>query len=82
LGAVFHLDGFLLASCGASMRACFLGQNIGALGFGVAMVQSPPMDEGADAPAKDKPENPPPGTIPENRMVRDLRRRDVPNNWG
>jgi len=67
------------------MRACFLGQNVCALDFGVAMVQSPPMDKAA-AQAEDKPEIPPPGTVPENRMVRDLRRRDYlitgPNNWG
>jgi hypothetical protein len=25
------------------MRACFLGQNVTALGFGVAMLQTPPM---------------------------------------
>ena len=25
------------------MRACFLGQNVCALGYGVAMLQSPPM---------------------------------------
>ena len=25
------------------MRACFLGQNICALGFGVAMLQTPPL---------------------------------------
>jgi hypothetical protein len=32
------------------MRACFLGQNICALGFGVATLQAPPlvMDEPAD----------------------------------
>ena len=27
------------------MRACFLGQNVCALGFGVAMVQTPPLDQ-------------------------------------
>jgi len=37
-GAELRSDGFLLASRGADMRACFLGQNICALGFGVAMV--------------------------------------------
>ena len=26
------------------MRACFLGQNVCALGFGVALIQSPPAD--------------------------------------
>lgn len=36
------------------MRACFLGQNICALGFGVATLQTPPrvMDEPATASAK------------------------------
>jgi hypothetical protein len=40
------------------MRACFLGQNICALGFGVATLQAPPLvmdtpirDEAANAPA-------------------------------
>lgn len=33
------------------MRACFLGQNICALGFGVATLQSPPVqDEDPGAP--------------------------------
>ncbi len=27
------------------MRACFLGQNVTALGFGVAMLQTPPLPE-------------------------------------
>jgi hypothetical protein len=62
------------------MRACFLGQNICALGFGVAMVQSPPLDEAA-VPAEDKTENPREipwaETNPENRMIRDLKRRDL-----
>jgi hypothetical protein len=31
------------ASWMANMRACFLGQNICALGFGVATLQSPPL---------------------------------------
>jgi hypothetical protein len=72
---------------GANMRACFLGQNVCALGFGVAMVQSPPLDEAADAQAEDirgknGPEIPPSQISPENRMVRDLKRRDAPDNWG
>jgi hypothetical protein len=42
------------------MRACFLGQNICALGFGVATLQTPPLvvDEAGDpqaAPAKATP---------------------------
>ena len=36
------------------MRACFLGQNVTALGFGVAMLQTPPLTE------PEKPENPVP----------------------
>ena len=69
------------------MRACFLGQNICALGFGVAMVQSPPLDEAAEAHPEDRaietgPEIPPPGIVLENRMVRDLRRRDLGDSWG
>jgi hypothetical protein len=39
------------------MRACFLGQNVCALGFGVATLQIPPMmpepyDQGPDPAAK------------------------------
>ena len=34
------------------MRACFLGQNVTALGFGVAMLQTPPL------PEPEPPENP------------------------
>jgi|GEM_PF-5373832 len=38
------------------MRACFLGQNVTALGFGIAMLQTPPLPE----PEPEKPlENPP-----------------------
>jgi hypothetical protein len=59
------------------MRACFLGQNVCALGFGVAMVQSPPLDEALEALVRDGPEIPPAEPIPENRMVRDLKRRHV-----
>jgi hypothetical protein len=87
LGADSPSDGFLLTSRGAIMRACFLGQNICALGFGVAMVQSPPLDEAAEAHPEDRaietgPEIPPPGIVLENRMVRDLRRRDLGDSWG
>lgn len=35
------------------MRACFLGQNICALGYGVATLQTPPLQESA-AEADDK----------------------------
>ena len=31
------------------MRACFLGQNVTALGFGVAMLQTQPLPEPAPA---------------------------------
>jgi len=37
------------------MRACFLGQNVCALGYGVAMLQSPPLaDEAPGEPLPDK----------------------------
>lgn len=34
------------------MRACFLGQNVTVLGFGVALLQTPPL------PEPELPENP------------------------
>jgi hypothetical protein len=39
----------------ANMRACFLGQNVCALGFGVATLQTPPLvlDERTGEPLKD-----------------------------
>ena len=39
------------------MRACFLGQNVTALGFGVAMLQTPPM--AAEPPLKSTAAEPP-----------------------
>jgi hypothetical protein len=39
------------------MRACFLGQNICALGFGVATLQTPPLV--MDVPATELPAVPP-----------------------
>jgi len=63
------------------MRACFLGQNVCALGYGVAMVQTlvdpaPPQpikSESGDGTA------PSPDEYPvENLMVRDLKRRPWP----
>ena len=47
------------------MRACFLGQNVTALGFGVAMLQTPPLPEPelSENPARD-PSNEPPATAP------------------
>jgi len=42
------------------MRACFLGQNICTLGFGVAILQTPPMvadeETGRSVPAQDRTE--------------------------
>jgi hypothetical protein len=38
------------------MRACFLGQNICALGFGVATLQAPPLV--MDEPAEETPASP------------------------
>jgi len=50
------------------MRACFLGQNVTALGFGVAMLQTPPLPEpelpGEKEPAAEKPVPPPAGAAP------------------
>ena len=63
------------------MRSCFLGQNVCALGFGVAMVQSRPLDPSQDPSAgelgrPDSPlEDPKP---PENLMLKGLRRVLVP----
>lgn len=43
-----------------TMRACFLGQNICALGFGVAMLQTPPLlrDEETGKPEHPVADNP------------------------
>jgi hypothetical protein len=67
------------------MRACFLGQNVCALGFGVAMVQSPSVEQ-AYAPG-DQPWEVQTGLPPaqgenpsQNRMVRELQRRIMPNS--
>ena len=61
------------------MRACFLGQNICALGFGVAMVQSPPLHEPLEAEPEanmgQEPTAAAPADLPvENPMLRDLKR--------
>ena len=53
------------------MRACFLGQNVCALGFGVAMVQTPPLHE-PEHETEDR--TPVPQTPPENLMAREFRR--------
>jgi len=44
------------------MRACFLGQNVTALGFGVAMLQTPPLPEPepAENPVRDAADDPAP----------------------
>ena len=43
------------------MRACFLGHNICALGYGVATLQAPPVNEAAEK--KDPPGERPPYPI-------------------
>ena len=67
------------------MRACFLGQNVCALGFGVALVQSPPAEQpwAQIAPSQPLEANgggtPPHAENPtQNRMLRELRRRVIP----
>ena len=68
------------------MRACFLGQNICALGFGVAIIQTPPLQEPSE-PDPGARVAPSPGECPvENPMARDLRRQYVcidirPQGW-
>ena len=60
------------------MRACFLGQNICALGYGVAMVQTPPLDE--PPPLESASPAPDPRTQPdriENPMLKELKRHWV-----
>jgi hypothetical protein len=65
------------------MRACFLGQNVCALGFGVAMVQTPPLEQTWEQPLQaplsaDRAAALPPMEMPrQNRMVRELQRRMV-----
>jgi hypothetical protein len=57
------------------MRACFLGQNVCTLGFGVAMVQTPPLPEPSEAEPEAK-TAPSPDDLPlENFMARDLKRQ-------
>jgi hypothetical protein len=60
------------------MRACFLGQNVTALGFGVAMLQTPPLPEpetpprdgekksDSDQEAQEHPENAAQAPLPKN----------------
>jgi hypothetical protein len=58
------------------MRACFLGQNVCALGYGVAMVQTPPLtpaDQKPDSVTPVPSEMDPKDFIPlPNRMFEDL----------
>ncbi len=42
------------------MRACFLGQNVTALGYGVAIVQTPPLPEPQEKAEREAPQPPPP----------------------
>lgn len=63
------------------MRACFLGQNVCALGFGVAMVQNPPLEQAYGQPSsqpleawQDRPPAPEENPM-QNRMVQELRRQ-------
>lgn len=55
------------------MRACFLGQNVCALGFGVATLQTPPLitdDESTTAKTGDAPPSAPlPGAKPIKRLA-------------
>jgi hypothetical protein len=46
------------------MRACFLGQNICALGYGVAIVQTPPLNDSEDEKSAERP--PYPVVIPDD----------------
>jgi hypothetical protein len=58
------------------MRACFLGQNVCALGYGVAMVQTPPLVPDVKLETID-PAYPEPvrkDVAPPNRMFADLLR--------
>ena len=55
------------------MRACFLGENVCALGFGVAIIQTPPLHEPETAESVTT--LLPPDLPLENLMARDLRRR-------
>jgi hypothetical protein len=61
------------------MRACFLGQNVCALGYGVAMVQTcslvDPPHQPTDGESEVKTDLPSEEYPLENLMVRDLKRQ-------
>jgi hypothetical protein len=57
------------------MRACFLGQNVCALGNGVAIVQTAPLGEKPKPEAQAEPPSVPKGR-PENRMFEEFKRQD------
>jgi hypothetical protein len=54
------------------MRACFLGENVCALGFGVAIVQTPPLHEPESG---EPPVSFPADLLTENQMAREWQRR-------
>jgi hypothetical protein len=65
-GSVFRAASFSQGSGEKKkMRACFLGQNVCALGFGVAMLQTPPM-MAEPAPRS----GPTPNIIPDETPIR------------
>jgi hypothetical protein len=60
------------------MRACFLGENVCALGFGVAIVQTPPLHEPESDPVA---ASFPDGSPLENLMDRAFRRSQPVDNF-
>jgi hypothetical protein len=61
-GAFFRASHFYKSSgITKKMRACFLGQNVCALGFGVAILQTPPL---APAEPEGEGDKPPPRMTP------------------
>jgi hypothetical protein len=57
LGAFFRASDFLITQWMRKMRACFLGQSICALGFGVATLQAPRLLLDAQNAEPDVPAN-------------------------
>ena len=53
------------------MRACFLGQNICALGFGVATLQVPPL-------VMDEPAEETPAASPANEHIDQIKQKEPP----